>query len=292
MGAADLFQLVLSGIATGGLYALIGVGFVTIYTVTGVINFAQGEFAMVAAMAAAAMLRAGVALPVAIVAAVLLAALVGAMMQQGALAPCATSTPLVKIIITIGLSIAIRGIVLLVWGSQPYLLPAFTAGPPISLGGAALARQYLWVLGLTASLMLALFVLFERTLFGSALRAVVMNQEASRLQGIHPARMALFAFVVSAMLSGMAGVAIAPITLATHDMGLMLGLKGFVAAVMGGLVSAPGAVVGALTLGVLESVGAGLISSGYKDAFAFLILVLVLFLRPSGLFNLGQLTRV
>jgi len=134
--------------------------------------------------------------------------------------------------------------------------------------------------------------MFEYTYWGKALRACVVNKFAARLMGINPQKMSLFAFVFSAALGALAGIVIAPITYVTYDMGLMLGLKGFVAAVMGGLSSTPGAVIGGIALGVIESLGAGLVSSGYKDGIAFIILLLVLFLKPGGIFGTFGSKRV
>jgi branched-chain amino acid transport system permease protein len=281
---SELTQFLLSGIAAGGIYALVAVGFVSVYNVLGIINFAQGEFAMLGALVASSLVSRGVPLLLAVPLAVAVAALVGALIERGILRPAAGSSDLVRIIITIGVSIALRGVALKIWSSQSYTLPAFTSGRPLTLFGAALARQDLWVLGVAAVAMLALYVLFERTFFGSALRASVMNRDASRLVGVSPAGMSLVAYTLSAALGALAGIVITPIALATYDMGIMLGLKGFVAAVLGGLVSAPGAVVGALLLGVVESFAAGLLSSGYRDALAFALLLAILVARPTGLF--------
>jgi branched-chain amino acid transport system permease protein len=281
---SELTQFLLSGIAAGGIYALVAVGFVSVYNVLGIINFAQGEFAMLGALVASSLVSRGVPLVLAVPLAVAVAALVGALIERGILRPAAGSSDLVRIIITIGVSIALRGVALTIWSSQSYTLPAFTSGRPLTLFGAALARQDLWVLGVAAVAMLALYVLFERTFFGSALRASVMNRDASRLVGVSPAGMSLVAYTLSAALGALAGIVITPIALATYDMGIMLGLKGFVAAVLGGLVSAPGAVVGALLLGVVESFAAGLLSSGYRDALAFALLLAILVARPTGLF--------
>ena len=281
---SELTQFLLSGIAAGGIYALVAVGFVSVYNVLGIINFAQGEFAMLGALVASSLVSRGVPLLLAVPLAVAVAALVGALIERGILRPAAGSSDLVRIIITIGVSIALRGVALTIWSSQSYTLPAFTSGRPLTLFGAALARQDLWVLGVAAVAMLALYVLFERTFFGSALRASVMNRDASRLVGVSPAGMSLVAYTLSAALGALAGIVITPIALATYDMGIMLGLKGFVAAVLGGLVSAPGAVVGALLLGVVESFAAGLLSSGYRDALAFALLLVILVARPTGLF--------
>jgi branched-chain amino acid transport system permease protein len=281
---SELVQYLLSGIAAGGIYALVAVGFVTVYNVLGIINFAQGEFAMLGALVASSLVGHGVPLALAVPLAVAVAALVGAAVERGVLSPAAGSSELVRIIITIGVSIALRGIALTIWSSQSYKLPPFTSGKPLTLFGAALARQDLWVLGVAAAAMLGLYVLFERTFFGSALRASVMNRDASRLMGIAPSVMSLVAYTLSAALGALAGIVITPIALATYDMGIMLGLKGFVAAVLGGLVSAPGAVAGALVLGIVESFAAGLLSSGYRDALAFGLLLGILVFRPTGLF--------
>ena len=284
-----LLQLALSGLAVGGVYAFIAVGFVTIHAVTGFINFAQGEFAMVAALVAAALARANVPLPVALVAGVGAAVLAGVVVERAAVAPARSLSPLVVLVMTVAASGVLRGLALLVFGAVPYSMPPFTGGPPLTLGNAAISRQELWVLLLTTIAMALLYVFFERTPAGTAMRAAAANAMASRLVGIRPATMSLLAFGLSALLAGVAGVAVVPITLASYEMGLALGLKGFVAAVLGGINSAPGAVLGGLLLGVLESVGAGLISSGYKDAFAFGALLLVLVLRPQGLLAGGRL---
>jgi branched-chain amino acid transport system permease protein len=281
---SELTQFLLSGIAAGGIYALVAVGFVSVYNVLGIINFAQGEFAMLGALVASTLVSRGVPLAAAIPLAVAAAALVGACIERGVLRPAVASSDLVRIIITIGVSIALRGIALTIWSSQSYTLPPFTSGGPLTLFGAALSRQDLWVLGVAGAAMLALYLLFERTFFGTALRASVMNRDASRLVGVSPASMSLVAYTLSAALGALAGIVITPIALATYDMGIMLGLKGFVAAVLGGLVSAPGAVVGALVLGIVESFAAGLLSSGYRDALAFGLLLAILIARPTGLF--------
>jgi branched-chain amino acid transport system permease protein len=282
---SELVQFLLSGIAAGGIYALIAVGFVTVYNVLGIINFAQGEFAMFGALVAASLVTRGVPLLAAVPLAVLATAAIGAAVERVVLAPAAHSSEVVRIIITIGLSIGLRGVALVIWSSQSYVLPQFSTGPPLTILGAALARQNFWVLAVAAAVMLGLYLLFERTYFGSALRATVMNRDASRLMGISPATMSLVAYSLSAALGAVAGIVVAPIALATYDMGIMLGLKGFVAAVLGGLVSAPGAVVGGLVLGVVESFAAGLLSSGYRDAIAFALLLAVLAARPTGLFS-------
>lgn len=296
--ASDLLQLVLSGLSVGGIYALIAVGFVTIHAVTGVINFAQGELAMVGALSACSLRSAGAPLPVAVTAAAVAGAVVALAEERSTLWPAlrrgraGAVADVVLILLTIGASIALRGIALAVWGSEPYVLPPFSPGAPFTVGGAVIARQILWILGLSAAVMVALGLFFARTQAGAALRACAMNRDAARLTGIGPTRMSALAFGLAGAVAGLAGAVIAPVSLATYDMGLLFGLKGFVASVVGGLASPPGAVIAALGLGVLESVAAGLVSSGYKDGLAFLVLIAVLLFRPEGLFARGRLRRV
>ncbi|MEX2105133.1 MAG: branched-chain amino acid ABC transporter permease [Bacilli bacterium] len=290
--SSDLLQLIFSGLTVGGIYALIAVGFVTIYNVNGVINFAQGEFVMVAAMSGAAMVSAGSPLWIACVVAVLVASLVGAIVQRVAMYPARYSSEVVLIIITIGVSTTLRGLAQMVWGSGPLTLPPFLAGEPVTFLGSVIPRQDFFIGGIALICMLGLFVFFEKTALGSALRACMMNRDVSRLMGISPNRMALLSFILGAGLAGVVGVSIAPVSLATYDMGLMLGLKGFVAAVLGGLTSAPGAVLGGIILGVLESLGAGLISSGYKDAIAFILLLVILVFKPQGIIGSKSGKRV
>ncbi|MCI0527600.1 MAG: branched-chain amino acid ABC transporter permease, partial [Nitrospira sp.] len=157
--------------------------------------------------------------------------------------------------------------------TDPYTLSPFSSGSPLSLGGAVLNLQSLWIFGLTALTLGLLYGFFELTLMGKALRACAMNPSAARLMGVNPDHMSLFAFALSAGLGALGGIVIAPLVFPTYDMGLMLGLKGFVAAGIGGLTRVTGAVIGGFLLGILESLGAGFISSGFKDAIAFLILL-------------------
>jgi branched-chain amino acid transport system permease protein len=273
--APQVLQYLLSGVVVGGIYALVGLGFVIIYSVTRVINFAQGEFAMLGALFMVTLLGWGLPLPLACVLAAVGGCVVGALLERAAIHPVRGGSPLTLIIITIGASTAVRGGALLAWGTDPFPLPAFTPGPPLQLGGAIIVRQGLWVLAVALAIFAGLWAFFTKSYLGKAVQACAINPRASRLMGIRVDRMFLLAFALAGGLGAVAGIVIAPITYATYDMGLMLGLKGFVAAVVGGLVSPPGAIVGGFLLGILESLAAGLVSSGYKDAFAFLILILI-----------------
>ncbi len=280
-------QWIATGLALGAIYALIALGFVMIYAVTDVINLAQGEFLMLGALLAVTFTRQGWPLPLAGVAAVAATMAVGALVQVVALRPARNASVLTLIIITIGVSIALRGGALLLWGTDPYPLPAFTAGPALRIGAAVVRRQDLWIAGALALSAAALWLFFNRTMLGKGLRACAINPRAARLMGVRPGRMATLSFALGAGLAALGGVVIAPKTNATYDMGFDLGLKGFVAAIVGGLTSPAGAVVGGLLVGVLEAVGGG-IKSAYKDAVAFVILVAVLLARRFGPFGAGE----
>lgn len=282
---SDLAQYLVLGITLGSIYALVALGFVTVFSVTGVINFAQGESVMLGAMLATQLIHDGLPLPVAAVLAVAGAALVGALVHELGLRPAwGRVSALGMIMITIGAATAIRGVALLVWGTDPRPMDPFTAGPPLQIAGAAVARQTIWVVATTAVALAALYLFFQTTALGRALRACAVNPLAARLVGISPRRMALVAFMLSGAVGAIGGVVLAPITFATYDMGLMLGLKGFVGAVLGGLANPLGAVAGGLILGLLEA-AATPISSSYKDAAAFVVLIVVMVARPSGLFG-------
>jgi branched-chain amino acid transport system permease protein len=280
---ADYLQLLVSGVSTGSIYVLIAMGLITIYSVTGVVNLAQGEFVMLGAMGAVTLQRLHLPLGVAFAGSVALAMLVGALVYRLTIRPARHAPEVTLIIITIGTAIALRGLALLAWGTTPQSLPEFTPGPPVNVWGAILSRQRLWIMGTAAVVLLALYLFFEGTLLGKAVRACAVNQRAAELAGIDTAAMALLAYTISAALGAVAGIVIAPLTLVSYDMGLALGLKGFVVAIMGGLVSAPAAVVGGLLLGVLESFASGLVSSGIKDALAYLALFGVLLARTTSL---------
>jgi branched-chain amino acid transport system permease protein len=284
-GAEQLLQLTLVGLTQGSIYALIALGFVTIYNVTGIINFAQGQFAMLGAMLMVSLTPLGLPVPVAFVLAVAGVVLVGGGIERLAIHPARHASVVTLIIITIGVDIAIRGIALLVWGTDPFGLAPFTPGPPLMLGGAFITRQALWILGATAATLGLLYLFFELTYLGKVLRACAINRLSARLSGISPERMSLLAFCLAAALGAVGGIVMAPLTLVSYDMGLYLGLRGFVAAIMGGLVSAPGAVAGALALGLLEAYAAGMLKAAYKEAVAFLALFLILLVRPQGLFT-------
>ncbi len=290
--SAQLTQYLLSGLTVGAIYALVALGFSMIYNASQVINFAQGEFVMIGGMATVWFIGMGLPLPLAALAAIGAATLVGLLLEKFAVEPARNAPVVTLIIITIGASILLRGIASVIWEKKIHALPAFSGEQPIALGGATLTPQSLWVIGVAAAVVAALWWFFNRTLAGKAMLATSHNRLAAELAGIGVRRVLLVSFGLSAALGALAGILIAPITFTSWDVGVMLGLKGFAAAILGGLGSGPGAVAGGLALGLIESLGAGYVSSAYKDVIAFLIMLAVLMFMPSGLLGRRSAERV
>ena len=290
--SGEVVQYLLTGLTVGAVYALVALGFSIIYNASGVINFAQGEFVMIGGMSAVSLVASGLPLALAIPLAVAATTLVGLALEKLAVEPARGASVVTLIIITIGASIFLRGLATIVWDKKLHALPAFSGERPIEILGAALAPQSLWVVGVTAAVVVALWWFFARARLGKAMLATSHNRLAAELAGINVRHILFLAFGLSAALGALAGILTAPITLTAYDIGIMLGLKGFAAAILGGMGSGPGAVAGGLLLGVVESLSAGYVSSAYKDVIAFVIILAVLFLRPSGIAGAAAAERV
>ncbi len=289
---SQFLQFLFSGVTVGATYALAALGFTLIYNASHVINFAQGEFIMLGGMLAVLFSQAGLPLPATLVLAILIPAVVGVLMEKVAIEPVKGAETVTLIIITIGASLVIRGLVQVWLGKGTFSLPPFSGEEPIEVLGATLLPQSLWVLGVTALVVVALWYYFNRTLQGKAMLATSFNRLAAELVGINTSWVLFMSFAMSAALGALGGILLTPITLTSYDVGIMLGLKGFVAAVVGGLGNGLGAVVGGLLVGVLEAMGAGYISSAYKDAIPFVLILLILFFMPRGLFGGKSTDRV
>lgn len=289
---SQMTQLLFSGLTIGSIYALIAIGFVIIYNVTGVLNLAQGEFAMFGALISISFVKMGLPLWAAVILSIMIVVVIGAFFERTAIYPARKSSVPTLIIITIGVSIAFRGIAILIWGTQPQALPPFSDNTPIKFLNAVLLPQNIWAIAISIIILFAMIFFFNKTYVGKALTACVVNVFAARLMGINPEKMSLITISISAGLGALAGIVIAPISGATYDMGMMLGLKAFVAAVVGGLTNAPAAIAGAFIIGILESFTEGLWSSGLKDAVSFTLLLVILFLKPEGLFAKASGKRV
>jgi branched-chain amino acid transport system permease protein len=288
----ELTQFLLSGITVGAVYALVALGFTIIYNASDVVNFAQGEFVMLGGMITVFASAAGLPLPLAAFIAIIATAGVGVALNKLAIEPARGAPVVSLIIITIGASIFIRGAAQLVFDKQIHRFPAFSGDQPIAVGGATILPQSLWVIAGALAVFFCLWLFFTRTLIGRAVLATANNRVAAQLVGINTNYVMTLSFAMSAAIGALAGVLVTPITLTSYDVGLALALKGFAAAMLGGMGNPKGALVGGLLLGILEAMTAGYVSSQYKDAAAFVVILAVLFAMPQGLFGRKSTDRV
>ncbi len=289
---SELLQFIFSGITVGSVYALVALGFIIIYNSSGVVNFAQGEFVMLGGMTTVFLFDAGVPLWLAAAAAIILTCCVGITLNKLAVETARGASIVTLIIITIGASIFIRGAAQIVFDKQIHRFPSFSGDDPILIGGATILPQSLWIIASAFAVFAGLFLFFSRTLTGKAILATSNNKLAAKLVGISTNLMMTLSFALSASIGAFAGVLVTPITLTSYDVGIALALKGFAAAILGGMGSPFGALVGGLTVGLIEAMTAGYISSNYKDAAAFIVILGVLFVMPNGIFGRSAIDRV
>ena len=289
---AELLQFVFSGLTVGAIYALVALGFTLIYNASDIINFAQGEFVMLGGMMTVFVALAGVPLPLAALIAIAVTTAVGLALHRFAIEPARGASPVALIMITIGASVFLRGVAQIIFDKRFHSLPALFGADPIKFGGAAILPQSLVVLAGATVIVVLLWLLVERTLLGKAVIATAANRLAARLVGVNTRHIVDFSFAISAAIGAIAGILITPIALTSYDAGTLLALKGFAAAMLGGIGSALGAVIGGLLIGMIEALSAGYLSSNYKDAVAFLIILVVLIAMPQGLFGRTKVERV
>ena len=285
-------QFLFSGLTVGAVYALVALGFAIIFNASGVVNFAQGEFVMVGGMVTVFAHAAGLPLAFAAVTAILVTTAVGVALNKFAIEPARNAPVVSLIIITLGASILIRGLVHVVFDKQLHRYPSFSGDDPIRVFGATMLPQSLWVMGGAIAVFVLLWLFYTRTILGRAVLATANNRDAAQLVGINVNWIMTLSFGVSAAAGALAGVLITPITLVSYDVGVALALKGFAAAMLGGLGSPKGALVGGLMLGLMEALTSGYLSSQYKDAVAFVVILLVLLVRPQGLLGAKSSERV
>lgn len=288
-----VLQVAFGGLATGAIYALVALGFNIVFKSTDAINFAQGEWVMAGGMIAA-FLHQSAQLPLLLLVpiAVVCVGVLGLLSDRLAVYPLSQPTPMLVTLVTIGVAIAAKALIMLTLGKAPMSLPSFSGAEPIPVAGASIHPQTIWIVVLMFVVMIAVHGFFERTLLGKAMKAAAADREAAAIVGINVRRTVMWAFVLAALVGAVAGIIITPITLTSFNAGTVLGFKGFSAAMLGGLGNLPGALVGGLLLGLLEAFSAAFISSQYKDAVAFLVLLFLLFFRPSGLLGRAEVTKV
>ncbi|MCB2180749.1 MAG: branched-chain amino acid ABC transporter permease [Desulfobulbaceae bacterium] len=283
------FQYLLAGVTYGFLYAIVAIGFNIIYNTTGIINFAQGEFVMLGGMFAIS-LNNVLPLPLAIAAAVALTMIIGALLEVIFIRWLKSPSVLRMIIITIGLSIIIRELALHFWGETVYSLPYFIGNElsTITILGAKVSPQVLWVIGVSTIMVTALSLFFRFTSIGQQMRACSSNRLAAQLCGINAKNMVTFSFMLSAGIGALAGCVISPITYTQYDIGPGLAIKGFTVAILGGLGNSMAAVIAGLLLGLIESFSITVIPLAFQEAVSISILLLILFVRPHGLFGRSE----
>ncbi|MFC1859708.1 branched-chain amino acid ABC transporter permease [Thermodesulfobacteriota bacterium] len=290
---SQLLQYLITGLTVGSIYAMVAIGFNIIYNVTEIINFAQGEFVMLGGLVMVTLHAVvGIPLLVAFPLTIIVVTIIGMALYWLAIRPARQPSVLTLIIATIAASIIVKGTAMFIWGKDPFDLPAFSGRNPIAFFGAVIQPQYFWVIGFLIITVIALTLFFDKTIVGKAMSACAANAAAASLVGINAKRMILLSFALSAAIGALAGIIVTPISLMEYDRGAMLAVKGFGAAILGGLGSFPGAILGGLIMGTLESFGAGLISSGYKDAFALVVLLAVLFFKPSGILGDIEISKI
>ncbi|MBM3376292.1 MAG: branched-chain amino acid ABC transporter permease [Betaproteobacteria bacterium] len=296
------FQQILNGLVLGSVYALVALGYTMVYGILQLINFTHGEVLMIGAMVSMTMvmllqslfpelhgvwimiMAVAVAIPVCMV--------LSATIERVAYRPLRNAPRLAPLITAIGLAIVLQTLAMMIWGPNPKVFPDLLPTTPIEIGGAFLAPKQLLILVVSAVLMTGLIILIQTTSLGRSMRAVSENPKIALLMGINPDRIIAITFMIGAALAAVAGMLVAMNYNIVHfTMGFIPGLKAFTAAVLGGIGNVPGAVLGGLLLGIIESLGAGYVGdltggflgSHYQDIFAFAVLILVLLFRPSGL---------
>ena len=292
MSLEQLGQFVVAGIVAGSIYALVALGFNVIFNSTGVINFAQGEFVMLGGMFYYAATRtAGLPVVAALVVAVAGVALVAAVLEVVVIRRAAQATVLGLVLVTLAAALLAEAGARTIWGVNPLAVPDFTDGPPFDVAGVIVTRQSVWVVTSTLAVMAVLRWFSTRTTTGLAMQAVALNRSAAESVGISVRRMVFASFVLAGVLGGIGAVLITPITKVHYELGLAVGIKGFTAAMLGGLGNMTAAVVGGLTLGLIESIGAGYVPSGLREAIPMSVLMLVLLVRPTGILGTQSVDR-
>ncbi len=289
---SELLQFLFSGVTVGAVYALVALGFTLIYNASDVVNFAQGEFVMLGGMITWFVYAAGLPLPLAALIAIVATAALGVAINKLAIEPARGAPVVSLIIITIGASIFIQGGAQLIFDKQIHTFPAFSGDEPLRIGGATILPQSLWVIGGALVIFAGLWVFFTRTLLGRAVLATSNNRLAAQLMGINTNFVMTLSFALSAAIGALAGVLATPITLTAYSVGIGFALKGFAGAMLGGMGNPKGALVGGFLIGLIEALTAGYLSSQYKDAAAFIVILLVLFFLPHGLFGRQATQRV
>ena len=290
---SDLIQFIIMGVQRGCIYALVAMGFNIIYNATGVINFAQGEFVVLGGLLMVTLtMTAKLSIIPAFFITTMVVTMVGVLMERFTINPVKNPSVLRLIIITIAVSILIKGVAMCIWGKGSLYMHHFSGTQSFNFLGASILPQTLWIIAILIVIVASFVFFFNYTMTGKCMQACSINRDAARLAGINDRRMVMLAFALSAGIGAIAGIIITPIIQMDYARGALLGLKGFGVAVVGGLGNSMGAVAAGIILGLIEAMAAGYLSSHYMDAIALMILLVVLFIRPSGIFGSSEAARL
>jgi branched-chain amino acid transport system permease protein len=291
---SDLIQLLLSGVALGMIYALLAFGYNITFSTSRTINFAQGEFLMLGALTGLTInVTLGLPYVVAAVGAILVGSLLGVVLERVAIRPALrTGSTVSWILATVAFGIVARNVAERIWGTDDSRFPAPLGNEPLQLGGVRVLPQELLVIGVAALIMISIEVFRRRSIFGKAVTAVAADEDAAALMGINVPFVITFSFILSSAIAAVSGVLVAPLTLAGPTMGILLGTKAQAVAIIGGLQSGTGVIVGGLLLGLSEQLTARYFSTGYKDTPGFILLILILLIKPSGIFGKKSIKKV
>ena len=271
----------------GSIYALLAVGVTMIYKAMGMLNVAHGDTIMISAFIALSLTRAGVPLLYSILITIAVTAVFGLLLERFIYRKLEYGSFVNLLIATLGVSFTIRNSSIVIWGAEPQLFPKIFSTEPINVHGLLVLPQSIGIILIALIVVVALQLFFYKTRTGKSMRAAASNSEAASMLGINVAKTRFLTFGISAAFAAVAGVLLAPMFYATYDMGVMVGLKAFSAAILGSFGSVTGAFLGGIILGVLESISAGYISSAYRDVISFCVLFLILYFKPTGLFVKG-----
>ncbi len=290
----EILQYLINGVTYGSIYALIALGFTVIYKTTDCINFAQGEFIMLGGMFMYTFQEnCGISTVSAVFLSIISVSIIGIIIEKIFIRPALKFPPIAIIIITIGLSIVLQTTAMLVWGKNALIIKPFSKSEIFQINdNLFINAQNIWIIFITIILMILLHLFFEKTMYGKGFTACSSNPIAASLVGIDRKKMVMFSFGLSAGLGAIGGAILCPLTNVNYSMGVLFGLKGFCAAIIGGLGNNIGAILGGFMLGIIQETGAGIISSSYKDAISFILLILFLILRPTGILGSRWTQRV
>ncbi|MBD8007207.1 branched-chain amino acid ABC transporter permease [Bacillus norwichensis] len=280
-----ILDQLINGIVLGSIYALMAIGYTMVWNVLRFINFAHGEVYMGGAFVSLYLIILDVPIWIAYLGGVAAGALIGYFMEKLVYKKMRSAPKLNLLIAAIGIAIFLQNLAQLIWGASPERLASPFLEKNISVGGMLINQHYVYIIIVTIIVMFSMELFINRTIMGKAVQAAAQNINATELMGINANKVISITFAIGSGVGALAGILVGPVFLVYPTMGVFAGLKGFTASVMGGMGNIPGAMVAGLLLGIVESFAAGFISSGYRDAVAMIILLVILLARPQGIFG-------